>query len=302
METRDMPTPLTPMSTTDDVVSRLWLYREGLRPAERKVAETILADLDFGMRASIADLAQRAGVSEPTVTRFCRALGCAGLKDFKLRLAQSLAVGVPYLHRSAQPEDDTGVLIDKVFDGVANALEIARRSLDPASMKAAILALSAARRVDFFGVGAGSGIVAQDAQMRFFRLDMAANAFSDGHLQLMSAAILEPGDAAVGISHTGRSREIIESLTVARSHGATTIAITAAGTPLAGACDIPILVHVPEDTDFYAPSVSRLAHLTIIDTLAVGVALRRGPKVLENLRRVKAALAGQRMRGPALPI
>src|SRR5262245_5340133 len=149
---------------------------EDLRPAEQRVARVVFADPAFATRASNGELAQRAGVSEPTVTRFCRAIGCEGVRDFKLTLAQSLAEGTPYIHSLISAADETGVVVNKVIDGLAEALRHTKRQIDTEALGRAIGALATTRRLVIFGVGAGSGIVAQDAELRFFRLDMTANA------------------------------------------------------------------------------------------------------------------------------
>ncbi len=260
---------------------------ESLRPAERKVAEMVLADIDFAMRASITELALRADVSEPSVTRFCRAVGAHGLRDFKMRLAQSAAGGVPFLAAQEIVSGDVtqvGTLLDSVAEAVAQGVKHARASLDPAVFEAAATALGSARRVYFFGVGAGSGLVAQDAALRLLRLDIAASAFADAHLQRLYAGLLEPGDVAFAISQSGRSVEVNESIQIAKERGATTIALTNAGSRLAWVVDIPLLLRVPVADEPHAPGVARIAHLAIIDALAMAVALGLTPRTLEKVR------------------
>jgi RpiR family transcriptional regulator, carbohydrate utilization regulator len=268
---------------------------ESLRPAERKVAEMVLSDIDFAMRASITELAQRADVSEPSVTRFCRAVGAHGLRDFKMRLAQSAAGSVPYAAATAGVEsgDEIGTLLDKVTESVVQGVTLARASLDPAVFEAAVAALGSARRVYFFGVGAGSGLVAQDAALRMLRLDLAASAFTDAHLQRLYAGLLEPGDVAFAISQSGRSVEVNESIQIAKERGATTIALTNAGSRLAWVVDIPLLLRVPVADEPHAPGVSRIAHLAVIDALAIAVALGLAPKTLEKMRDAQARSDGE---------
>jgi RpiR family carbohydrate utilization transcriptional regulator len=259
-----------------------------LRPAERKVADMVLSDVDFAMRASITELAQRAEVSEPSVTRFCRAVGANGLRDFKMQLAQSVAGGLPYASTAVARDDDTRALLDKVGEAAVDGITHARHDLDPAVLERAIVTLAAARRVYFFGVGSGSGLVAQDAALRFLRLDIAASAFADGHLQRLYAGLLEPGDVAFAISHSGRSVEVNESIQIAKERGATTIALTNVGSRLAWLVDVPLLLRVPGAIDPHTPGVSRLVHLCIMDALAIGVALRLGPNKLAKMREAKA--------------
>jgi RpiR family carbohydrate utilization transcriptional regulator len=147
---------------------------------------------------------------------------------------------------------------------------------------ALVEAYEGARRIQFFGVG-NSGVVAQDAQHKFFRLGMHAVAYSDGHMQVMSASLLGPGDCVVVISNSGRTRDLMDACDLARKKGATTIVITASGSPLAAVGHIHLAADHPEGFDRYSPMVSRLLHLMIIDILATCVALRIGGDTLQPL-------------------
>ena len=272
-----------------------------LRPAERKVADMVLNDVDFAMRASITELAQRADVSEPSVTRFCRAIGAHGLRDFKMQLAQSVAGGLPYASTAVARDDDLQTLFDKVSEAAVQGITHARGALEPSAVEAAISAIATARRVYLFGVGSGSGLAVQDAALRFLRLDIAANAFTDGHLQRLYAGLMEPGDVAFAISHSGRSVEVNESIQIAKERGATTIGLTSVGSRLAWLVDIPLLLRVPTAVDPNTPGVSRLVHLCILDALAIGVALRLEPKTLEKMRHAKARLSQEQEHAPGDP-
>ncbi len=284
-----------------ELLSRIADARAGLRPAERKVAEVVLGRPQAVLRASLADIAQEAQVSEPTVMRFCRGVGCDGFKDFKLRLAQSLVTGTPYVHSDVRPGDPVGTLTAKIFDLTIRTLSAVRNRLDPQALERAIEALARARRVEFYGLGA-SGAVAIDAHHKFFRLEVPCIAYVDPHMQIMSAATLGREDVVVAISHTGRTRELIQSARVAAAAGAAVVAITAGGSPLARLATIPLAVDTPEDTDVYTPMTSRLAHLVVIDVLATGVALRGGPGVRVRLKRMKDALREKRLpEEPARP-
>lgn len=139
-----------------------------------------------------------------------------------------------------------------------------------------------------------SGIVAQDAQHKFFRLGVTSLATSDGHMQVMSATLLGPGDCAVIISNSGRTRDLMDAADIARKNGATTIAITASGSPLASACHIHLAADHPEGYDRYSPMVSRLLHLLVIDVLATCVALRIGPPLQPALEQMKNNLRAKR--------
>jgi RpiR family transcriptional regulator, carbohydrate utilization regulator len=248
------------------------------------------------------------------VVRFCRSVGYDGLADFKRKLAGTVNEGVPFVHRAVNDDDKAGELVIKVVDNAVAALLRYRNAAADQSVELAIAALANAgktgKRIEFYGVG-NSGIVAADAQHKFFRLGVAATAVSDGHVQVMSATMLGEGDCAVIISNSGRSRDLLDAAEIASRKGATLIVITASGSPLAHftrpgtarrAPHILLAADHPEDADRYSPMVSRLLHLVIIDVLTTGVALRLGSEQLRpmlqeikrNLRQRRYAL-GERL-------
>jgi len=278
-----------------------------LPPAEQRVAKLVLADPRSFASLPVGELAERSHVSKPTVIRFCRSVGYDGLADFKLKLAGSVNEGVPFVHRSVDDDDKPGDIVVKVIDNAVSALLKYRNAAAGHAFERAIAALAGAcrqqRRIEFYGVG-NSGIVAQDAQHKFFRLGVSATAISDGHVQVMSATMLKPGDCAVIISNSGRSRDLIDVAEIARRKGATVIVIAASASPLArdaqAAGEILLAADHPEDYDRYSPMVSRLLHLVIIDILTTAVALRLGSaelrpmlqEIKKNLR-VKRYMPGE---------
>lgn len=272
-----------------------------LPPAEQRVAKLLLADARAFANLPVSELADRAHVSKPTVVRFCRSVGYDGLADFKLKLAGSVNEGVPFVHRAVDEDDKPGDLIVKVVDNAVAALLHYRNDAAGHAFERAIVALAEAartgRRIEFYGVG-NSGIVAQDAQHKFFRLGINTAACSDGHVQLMSATMLQAGDCAVVISNSGRSRDLLDAAEIARKKGATTIIITASGSPLAALGQSPgqvlLAVDHPEDYDRYSPMVSRLLHLMAVDILTTGVALRLGQTLRPMLQEIKRNLRSKR--------
>ncbi len=279
-----------------------------LPPAEQRVAKLVLADPRSFAGLPVGELAERAHVSKPTVVRFCRSVGYDGLADFKLKLAGNVNEGVPFVHRAVDDDDKAGDIVVKVIDNAVAAMLRYRNAAAGQSVERAIAALAEAgrsgRRIEFYGVG-NSGIVAQDAQHKFFRLGVSAAAVSDGHVQVMSATMLKAGDVAVIISNSGRSRDLLDVVEIARKKGATVIVITASGSPLAlqaqGAPNhILLAADHPEDADRYSPMVSRLLHLLIIDILTTGVALRLGSAALRPmLQEIKKNLRVRRYVGAA---
>lgn len=284
------------------MLERIRAALPALPPAEQRVARLVLEDPRAFCSHPVAALSERARVSKPTVVRFCRSVGYDGLADFKLKLAGTVNEGVPFVHRAVDRDDKPADLIVKVVDGAVSALLNYRNAATGLAVERAIEAIErAARRrcrLDFYGAG-NSGFVAQDAQHKFFRLGISTQAISDGHLQLMNASMLDSGDCAVLISNSGRSRDLIDVAEIVLRRGATLVAITASGTPLARLASRPghilLAADHQEDWDRYSPMVSRLLHLLIIDILATGVALRLEPTQLQaRLQEIKRNLRVRR--------
>lgn len=279
------------------MLDRIKASLPSLAPAEQRVGRLVLADPRAFANLPITELAARSHVSKPTIVRFCRSVGYDGLSDFKLKLAGSVSEGVPFIHRSVDVDDKTSDVLVKVIDNTVAAFLKYRNDASSVSIQKATDALEdtykAGKRIEFFGVG-NSGIVAQDAQHKFFRLGVNTVAYSDGHMQVMSASMMGPGDCVVVISNSGRTRDLMDACDIARKNGATTIVITASGSPLASAGHIHLAADHPEGYDRYSPMVSRLLHLMIIDILATCLALRIGSKLQPLLKEMKNNLRNKR--------
>jgi RpiR family carbohydrate utilization transcriptional regulator len=279
------------------MLDRIKASLPSLAPAEQRVGKLVLADPRAFANLPITELSNRAHVSKPTVVRFCRSIGYDGLSDFKLKLAGSVSEGVPFIHRSVDVDDKTSDVAVKVIDNTVAAFLKYRNDVSFMVLEQAVKVLVdtqvSNRRIEFYGVG-NSGIVAQDAQHKFFRLGLNTIAYSDGHMQVMSASMLQSGDCVVIISNSGRTRDLMDACDIARQRGATTIVITASGSPLAGAGHIHLTADHPEGYDKYSPMVSRLLHLLIIDILATTVALRMGERLQPLLRDMKNNLRSKR--------
>lgn len=278
----------------DDLISRMKALRSGLRPAEKRVADVVLRDIESAVRASNSQLAQAANVSEPTVTRFCRALGCEGVRDFKLRLAQSLVAGSMTSPDSVEPENSRLPFWNAVFSQARNAIRLAERQLDETEVSRAIECISTAGRVFVFGLGGGSTSLALDMQYRLFRFGISVTAYSDNYLMRMVVATVRPGDVVIMISATGRTRELIEAVAIAKNYSAKVVAITRPKSELAAAADIALTVEVPEIVNVLKPTASRFAFLAVIDLVATGVAYQLEPEGQETWRRVKLNLMSMR--------
>ena len=280
------------------MLERIKSTLSSLAPAEQRVGKLLLSDPRTFSTLPVTELAERAGVSKPTVVRFCRSMGYEGLSDFKLKLAGSLSEGVPFIHRNVGTQDNSNDVLVKVIDNTVTAFLKYRNDASSAQIDKAAEAIALThkkgKRLEFFGVG-NSGIVAQDAQHKFFRLGFHTISHSDGHMQIMSASLLGPGDCLVVFSNSGRTRDLLDSCEIAKKNGATTVVVTASGSPLANAGKIHLAADHPESYEKFSPMVSRLLHLMIVDVLATTVALRIGSTQLQPLlRNMQQNLLNQR--------
>ena len=270
------------------MLERIKSTLSNLAPSEQRVGKLLLTDPRTFSTLPVTELAERAQVSKPTVVRFCRSMGYEGLSDFKLKLAGSLSEGVPFIHRNVGAHDSSNEVLVKVIDNTVTAFlkyrnEASSAAIDKAA-EAIALTHKKGKRLEFFGVG-NSGIVAQDAQHKFFRLGFNTISHSDGHMQIMSASLLGSGDCLVVFSNSGRTRDLLDSCEIAKKNGATTIVVTASGSPLSNTGKIHLSADHPESFERFSPMVSRLLHLMIVDVLATAVALRIGSTQLEPMMR-----------------
>jgi len=271
------------------VLAKIKAARSELRKSEQKVAEVVLADPDSCVQSSIQSVAQRAGVSEPTVIRFCRALDCVGFQQFKLRLAQDLASRDTFFYQDVTSQDSSRDLAGKLLDGAVASLVQIRNQMNHAALEAAIALYEGCERVELYGSG-GSAVVAEDAQLKFFRLGKPAIAYSDPHIQHAAAALLDEHALVIAISHSGRSRDILRTVEIARQARAKVVAVTATLSPLAERSDVALTVDVDEDSDIFSPVKTRLGQMVVLDILAVGVAVRGGEHMLQQLARARRAI------------
>jgi RpiR family transcriptional regulator, carbohydrate utilization regulator len=277
----------TPTSLTD-------LLSVQLSETSDRVRAYVLANPSQAASCSIAQLAQVTGVSEPSVARFCQAVGFAGWKAFRLWLVFTLGTGAPYVHIDVRSGDDADSILNKVIDRSAQTLLQLKRDIASNDFAKAVRWLVSAQRIEFYGQG-NSGITAADGAHKFFRLGFASVAYSDPHLHCVSAAMLKKSDVVVALSNSGKTQALVDSMVFARDAGAKIIALTVPNTPVADSADLLLPVNPSEDPDLYAPMTSRIAQLVLIDALAVATASQMGSLVSKRLERYKAVLNTKRI-------
>ncbi|NPV80265.1 MAG: MurR/RpiR family transcriptional regulator [Firmicutes bacterium] len=277
-------------------IARLRSAYPSLRPAEKRVADELLGNPEGAVNLSITEVAKRGNTSETTVIRLMKLLGYKGFHEFKIALAKETPYTEMNIYEQIRPADKLEDVAFMFFQTTIRALSDTFSLLQVDELKRAIEAINKARRVYCYGVGA-SGHVAIEAQDKFLRIDVPAWAFTDSHSQVSSAAMMTPEDVAIGISHSGRTRDTIEALALAKKASATTICLTSDHkSPITDVADI-CLVAVSGETLLKAgKTISWLSQLAMIDLLTLGVSTLRQEKVLRMLERMAEAVADKKVK------
>lgn len=277
------------MSLEVDIISRITERFSALRDAEKKVAKLIMDDIETAANASITELAESAQVSEATITRFAKAVGCKNVRDMKIKLAQTLTVGQRFI---LEPPDQSGY--QGIYESIKQSLDINRNLINEADIDTAVDWLHNARQVISIGMGGGSTIASQEIQHRLFRLGYAVVAYNDGLMSRMIASTADSNDVLVMLSATGYTPTILETAELAKEYGVKVIAITPKATPLAGIADLTLPIEHQETDFIYKPSASRYAMLALVDVLSMALAVNHKRRSRDKLRRLKLALDSYR--------
>lgn len=286
---------------SEDLLSRIARLGPTMHPAERRVADLVLTDMDFTIHARTTEIATRAGVSTASITRFCRTVGCAGLRELKLDLAKLLAIGDRYLHPRTVPLGASEAMTE-IVSLIHGSLDSLVTQVADETMKRAAKSIARAKRVMIFGGGGGSSMAAMEAENRLFRLGLHASSCNDSQLQLMMAATLKRGDVLLVLSITGEYEPIIQAAEVGGQYGAHTIAVTAPGSPLALSVADTVPFQAEEPESIFTPTPARYVMLVLIDILAFEVARLRGDSAVETMRRIKYQLVHTRDKDDSKPL
>jgi DNA-binding MurR/RpiR family transcriptional regulator len=284
-----------------DIVGLLQTEKSAFTRSEQALTDLVLSDVDRVLKMSIVDLAAHAEVSPPTVTRFCRRLGCASYADFKVRLAQSRFVGQRYFAPAAGP---TGVreIAQGVVNGIQSIIYDTFDQLDFGAVERAAESLVRSSFVLAFGSGGASSMMAGEIEARLFRLGLKVASTDDHQLQLMRAAAAPPGTVIVAFSLSGNNAQLARTLTVAGEYGLTRIVATRTGSLVSAQSDILLPVNWSENADILRPTPGRYAFLATVDVLAQTVATRLGSTAVASMRRIKHQLVVNRDGNDAQPL
>ncbi|AVX05369.1 MurR/RpiR family transcriptional regulator [Maritalea myrionectae] len=272
-----------------DIIATLQKERDGLSRSEQRIADIVFEDKQFAVNASIIELAARADVSPPTVTRFCRRLGCHSFSEFKVRVAQSAFIGTRYLEPEVKVTSSQEV-IDTVMGRAQSTLNVLHENVDAEVVEKIAEQVLKAKMIYAFGSGGNSSLFAHEVQNRLFRLGLRVTASEDHSMQLMTASTLGEDDMVIGLSISGRNREMARALEIASGYGAATATISKSESLVAQASEMNLAVDLPEGTDVLRPSSARYAFMAAIDMIAFLVAIKRKDSAIEPLRRIKRQL------------
>ena len=260
--------------------------------SEKKVADWLFSHSGEILPYSITDLASKCDSSEATIVRFSKRLGYSGYQELKLFLAQEYEkkVIVPNITGA----DDCFSIFEKVCNDAYMSLERTKKTLSAESMTKAARAISEARRVVVIGLGT-SAQVAEDASNKFLRAGCNSSAYADTHMQAIAVSQLKAGDAVIGISQSGSSKDIVESMKTARSHGATTISITSKErSPIARQSDVLLLTDTEETRHSTLGLNSHISRLVVIDALCYKIVYQNAAQAF-NIGESEAELQSKRI-------
>ncbi|MCM8531863.1 MAG: MurR/RpiR family transcriptional regulator [Lentisphaeraceae bacterium] len=275
------------MSYQLDIVSQIKSVEEELRVSEKKVAQLILKDLDWSSNASIHELAAKAGVSEASVTRFSRAVGCKNVRDLKKALVSSVAIGQRFIDGHSEPiTDDTGA-IGEVAKGIFQVINTVVQQTSQVKVEKAAKIIHESKKVVVFGCGGGGTIIAADTVNRLFRFGIDISSYDDFVMQRMIVSTLNEDSCVLVISTTGQIPELNENALIAKQYGAQVISITRGDSPLAELSHVHLQVHTREEEGIFKATPSRYALLAVVDAVALEVGMLRKDSSAEVLRRIK---------------
>lgn len=284
-----------------DIVGLLQTEKDAFTRSERALTEIVLADVDSVLKMSIVDLAAQAEVSPPTVTRFCRRLGCDSYADFKVRLAQSRFVGQRYFAPASGPSS-VHEIAQGVINGIQSTLYDTFDTIDFSAIERAAESLVKSSFVLSFGSGGSSSMMANETEARLFRLGLKVSASTDHQVQMMRAASAPNGTVLIAFSLSGNNQPLVKALSVAGEYGLTRIVVTRPGSIMSEQADILLPVQWRENQDILRPTPGRYAFLATLDILSQTIAARLGPAAVASMRRIKHQLVVNRDGDDAQPL
>ena len=245
-----------------NLLDRISAMANDLSKSERKIAAAVLAQPQLTVNESIAQLAKRAEVSEPTVCRFCKRFGANGFPDFKLALGATMAKDSHSLPDRVKRGDSVEDVANKVIDTTIAMLRDLSRTVDLTVLARTVDLLSQSRRV----IIAAQGLI-------------ACETVTDSALMRMSCASLRQGDLLIAISATGRSLDVLSAVKIARQNGAAIVAVCPDKTPISAESILTLKCGQFGDVKGDDLMIGRMMVQTMLQIVIAGVMLRRADAI-----------------------
>lgn len=266
----------------------------GLTKSERRIADYLAMNSETIRDLTVSDIAIATKSSDITVHRFCKKLGCTGLKELKFQLAPSISAGTE-LFRDIEAQDTTAVVAGKLFQNLTEGLVDTLKLLDYEAVDRACDIISHARRVYIYGFG-NSATVCRDFAVRFVRLGLSVLDCADSHMQVTYAALSDERDVIIAISHSGATKELLQSVEAAKESGAAVIAITSHGnSPLTKLADITLFGMGREVKYTSEAGASRLIHMAIGDIIYTKIAMTQHQSFEKNMKKMRSEIKKKRL-------
>ena len=277
----------------ESVIHKIRFLKNEMGPAEKRIAEYILSNSDEIIGASISDFAAKCGSGIATIVRFSRRLGLDGYQELKLRIAAEMNA-MTSIMGEAKKTDRCFDIFKKQIADISATLMNTESVLDPDALDKAAQAVMTAERIVIFGLG-NSAAIAQDAAHKFLRLGLAAHSCSDNHMQAIVASHLRRGSVAIGGSHSGSSKDIVDALRLCKIYGATTICVTNYGnSPIVEASDIALFTKSDETKSSILAMSSRIAQLAIFDSIYTYIVLNSDKAARQAIYNTEMALQNKK--------
>ena len=279
------------MERNYSIFERIRDKQEELRSSEKKVVDYILKNPNDVVQYSITELAKRSDTSETTVNRLCLSLGYSGFGQMKIALMQDVvSEKIKNIPKDISENDSIDVVAEKLSNSLSVAIGNTFNGISFSELSRAIESILKAEKIYFYGIG-GSGYLAKIAHHLFLKAGIFNTAYDDGYMQAVSASLLTKRDLAIGISHSGKTKDIIEALRIAKQKGAMTIAISGKkDSKVVNFADIKLFTFSNEEPIYGDFMEARVSKLFIINLLYIGILLKDVPMFTLHLEETAEAI------------
>ena len=275
------------MTIVVDIVDLINSSMRALRESEQQVAAVVLADQQFVITASTTELAQRANVSATSITRFCRALGFKGLREFKLCVAQNLAVNAHFMADSVVRSDSFSELVSSLTGTLTTALAEIADDLPQADVADALDVIARAGHISLMPADQWSQGVALDAHVRLLRMGIESSVHFAVDEQRMLAGLARERTALIVLAADATSSDLLDLLDVMGMHGDRCVLIAPALGPARTFAGTQLVIRNARGREIFSQSAIRYKQAIIIDILCTAHSLNLSEGIEERNRFVE---------------